>query len=121
MPTAFLANPSDQSVDLVWDPPKDDRVTGYEIRWKNAKDAGWQTEKIASANRWHIEKMKNDQVYLFQMKALAKGYESDWTSEEKCVPGPVKKVSLASSAKGASPITMLKVAYYALVHVLGTR
>ena len=120
-PTAFLANPSDQSVDLVWDPPKDDRVTSYEIRWKNAKDAGWQTEKIASANRWHIEKMKNDQVYLFQMKALAKGYESDWTPEEKCVPGPVKKVSLASSAKGASPITMLKVAYYALVHVLTTR
>jgi hypothetical protein len=120
-PTAFLANPSDQSVDLVWDPPRDERVTGYEIHWKLEKDPAWQTEKIGIANRRHLDKMKNDQVYVFQIKALAKGYESDWTAESKCAPGPVKKVSLVSSAKGASMKTMLKVAYYALVHVLSTR
>ena len=124
LPTAFLANPSDSSVDLVWDPPRDERVTGYEIRWQHAEraqDTKWQTEKIGNANRFHIPDLKNDQIYLFQMRALAQGRESDWTPQSPCSPGPVKKVSLLSAASGASPAAILKVVYYGIVHALTTR
>ncbi len=55
---------------------------------------------------------------MFQVRALARGQESEWTEEAKCVPGPVKTASLLSVASGVSPWTMLKLIYYGLVHGL---
>jgi hypothetical protein len=115
-PTAFLANPSDEAVDLVWDPPRDERVTGYEVRWRKAETGEWQTEKIAPANRWHLPNLENGRSYVFQIRALGQDRESEWTQETTCVPGPVKPASLLSAASSASPWTMLRLIYYGLVH-----
>jgi len=120
-PTAFLANPIDGAVGLVWDPPRDERVSGYEIRWKRQDDPEWQTEKIGPGHRCHIADLTNGQIYLFKMRALAQGRESDWTQEISCIPGPVKEVSIFSAASGISVKTILKVVYYGIVHAMTTR
>jgi hypothetical protein len=117
-PTAFLANPSDGAVDLVWDPPQDERVTGYEVRWRKAEAGQWQTERIAPAHRWHLPNLENGERYPFQIRALGQDMESEWTEEAECVPGPVKPASLLSAASGASPWTLLKLIYYGLLHGL---
>jgi hypothetical protein len=120
-PTALLANPEDGAADLVWDPPRDARVLGYEVRWRQAEAGEWQTAKIAPANRWHVANLENGKHYVFQLRALAQGRESAWTPEAQCLPGPVKAVSLVSAASGVSPWTMLKMIYYSLRHALTTR
>lgn len=120
-PTAFLANPSDQSVDLVWDPPRDERVIGYELRWKNIKDADWKTEKIGVGNRKRITDLTNNESYAFQMKAFSSGYESGWTPEAKCLVGPVKKAAITSSVGGVSAKAVLKIVGAIFEHLLGTR
>ncbi len=123
-PTAFLANPIDGAAGLVWDPPRDDRVTGYEIHWKQAEpvlETNWQVAKIGPGHRYQIPNLTNGQTYRFSMRALAQGRESDWTAEISCVPGPVKTVSLFSAAKGISAATVLKVVYAGIVHALATR
>ena len=119
-PTAFLASPSDAASDLVWDPPRDDRVTGYEVRFKEAKAADWQSQKIAPDHRHHVPDLKNGIPYRFQVRALASGRESPWTVEAACVPGPVKTVNMFSAAAGASPGLLLKVIYNILKGALTT-
>jgi hypothetical protein len=117
-PTAFLANPSDGAVDLVWDSPRDERVTGYEVRWRKAEAGQWQTERIAPATRWHLPDLENGERYMFQIRALGEGRQSEWTEEAECVPGPLKPASLLSAASGASPWTLLRLIYYGLLHGL---
>ena len=120
-PTAFLANPSDGAVDLVWDPPRDDRVTGYEVRWREG-EGGWLVRVVGLANRFEIPGLQNGVRYGFQMRALAEGRASAWTEEITCVPGPVSKpVSLFASLSGASLRTILKVVYCGLLHGWTTR
>jgi len=120
LPTAFLANPSDAAADLVWDEPQDERVTGYEVRWREKKAADWQSERISPTHRHHIGDLRNDATYAFQVRAWAPGRESEWTKEAECVPGPVKTVSMFSAASGASPGLILKTVYYILVDALTT-
>jgi hypothetical protein len=120
-PTAFLANPKDGAADLVWDPPRDERVIGYEVRWRRAEAREWQTARIAPANRWHLPNLENGKSYGFQVRALAQDRESEWTEEASCAPGPVKTVSLVAAASGVSPWTMLRMVYYSLRHALTTR
>jgi len=52
---------------------------------------------------------------------LASGRESAWTPEVRCVPWPVKAVSLVSAASGVSPWAMLRLVYYSLSHALTTK
>ena len=120
-PTAFLANAEDAAADLVWDPPRDERAVGYEVRWRQAEAGEWQTAKIAPANRWHVANLENGKRYVFQLRALAQGRESAWTPEARCLPRPVKVASLVSGASGVSPRTMLRLVYYSLRHALTTR
>ena len=121
-PTAFLANPSNKAVDLVWDPPRDDQVTRYKVRWRKAEAGEWRTQIIAPDNRFEVSNLENGVSYLFQMRALAEGCESEWTGQVKCVPGPVSKpVSLFSSVSGTSLTSLLKVIYYGLIHGWSTR
>jgi hypothetical protein len=117
-PTAFLANPEDRAADLVWDPPRDERVVGYEVRWRRAEDREWQAARIAPAHRWHVANLQNGKSYVFQFRALAQGRESAWPPEARCVPGPVKAVSLVSAASGVSPWTMLRMIYHNLRYAL---
>jgi hypothetical protein len=121
-PTALLASPSDGAVDLTWDPPRDDRVTGYELRWREAEGGVWRTRVIGPANRLHMPNLTNDTAYLFQIRALAEDRTSTWAPVARGIPGPVsERVSPFSSVSGASPLTLLKLIYYGLVHGLTTR
>jgi len=122
-PTAFLASPSDGVVHLVWDPPRDERITSYEVRWRphHRQDIPWQTQTIPSGHRAHITGLSNGVRYRFQVCALAAGRPSAWTPEAECCPGPVPTVPLFSAASGISLRTLLKIVYYGLVHGLTTR
>ncbi len=121
-PTALLASPSDGAVDLTWDPPRDERVSGYELRWREAEGGVWQTRIIGPGKRLHLPNLTNDTAYLFQMRATAEDRQSTWAPVVRGVPGPViQTVSPFSSVSGASPLTLLKLIYYGLVHGLTTR
>lgn len=121
-PTAFLANPSNAAADLVWDAPADDRVTGYEVRWRKMSEQPWQTQSIPLVKRWHIADLENGQRYLFQIRAKAQGCESAWTQEVHCVPGPERKRGSALTfMKGVSLRTLLRLAYDGLRHGWITR
>ncbi|KPL24999.1 MAG: hypothetical protein AMJ93_01170 [Anaerolineae bacterium SM23_84] len=76
--TALLANPSHQALDLVWNPPRDDRVTGFELRWRGVEADEWRSQIIPHDNRFQVSDLDNGARYVFQMRALAGGRESQW-------------------------------------------
>lgn len=120
--TVLLANPAHLALDLVWDPPRDDRVTGFELRWRRVEADEWRSQIIPHGNRFQVPDLENGARYVFQMRALAEGRESPWTDKVQGVPGPVHKaVSPFASLSGASIRTFLKVIYHGLVHGWTTR
>jgi hypothetical protein len=119
-PTAFLANPSDRAVDLVWDEPRDLRVAGYEVRYRGADSTQWTNITTQPGHRLHIPDLENDTEYIFQIKALAKNQESEFSALATCRPGPVKIAPMLAMAKHASPALILKYLYYAFYYMLTT-
>jgi hypothetical protein len=119
-PLAFLANPSDGAVDLVWDPPRDARLTGYEIRWRKQGEAQWQRQRIGRVDRRRIDGLANGEPCAFQMRALAGDQESSWTAETVVEVGPVEMVDVVSTARDAPLWLLLRTFWYGLVHVLTT-
>jgi hypothetical protein len=93
-PMAFLVNPSPNAVDLVWDAPRDERVTGYELGWKSAKDENWQTLKIAPLTRWHMDGLEDGKPLTFKIRSLRGEANSAWTDEQSCTPGAVTDSSV---------------------------
>jgi hypothetical protein len=93
-PLAFLANPSSNAVDLVWDAPRESVVTGYEIEWKSAVDTKWQLLKIDPLTRWHMDGLENGKPMQFRMRSLRRESASAWTSEQTCAPGAVTDSSI---------------------------
>jgi hypothetical protein len=120
-PTAFLANPTDGAISLVWDSPRDRRITGYEVRWKEQEEQEWQTDPCPLSTRWTMSKLVNGEVYCFQIRTLAGEKISDWTHPVTCVPGPVKDIMLSQTASSIPIRTFIKMAYYGLVHGIVTR
>jgi hypothetical protein len=95
-PLAFLVNPSSHAVDLVWDPPREGVVTGYEIGWKNTAETNWQVLKIAPLTRWQIDGLENGKPLIFRMRSLRGDAVSEWASEQSCTPGAVMDSSVLS-------------------------
>jgi len=121
-PTAFLANASDAAADLVWDPPADERIAGYELRWRRAGEEQWRARTIPAGHRVHIPGLENGAHYTFQLRAVGQGRESAWTEPVQCVPGPeLKRGSALTFLKGVSPPTLLRLVYYSLLHGWRTR
>ena len=120
-PTAFLANPTDGAVTLVWDAPRDGRITGYEVRWKTQDAQEWQTNRCPPGNRWTISNLVNGEVYSFQIRALAGDRTSTWTHPATCIPGPVKDIMISQTATSIPLWTLIRMAYYGLVHGIVTR
>jgi len=89
VPQAFLANPSHNQVDLVWEPPRDLPVTGYEVAWRESGGKEWQATAIQPANRWQIPDLEDGKEYLFKLRAVCGQRFSNWTGEQACVPGAV--------------------------------
>jgi hypothetical protein len=88
-PAAFLANPSHNQVDLVWDPPRDVPVTGYEIAWRSSSEVAWHTTAIQPANRWQVTGLEDGQETIFKLRAACGQCLSEWTGEQVCIPGAV--------------------------------
>jgi hypothetical protein len=93
-PLAFLANPSSNAVDLVWDAPREGMVTGYEIHWKYAADTKWRSLKIEPLTRWHMNGLENGKPMRFRMRSLRGDNFSAWTDEQSCTPGAVTDSSV---------------------------
>jgi hypothetical protein len=120
-PRAFLANPSDEAADLVWEPPRDVRVTGYEVRWRASRAGEWRHQEIPVGKRWQVAGLENGRRHLFQVRALAEGRHSDWTPEAEVVPGPVGGNPLLAMAAGMSPWTLVRLLGHSLAHVIRAR
>jgi hypothetical protein len=115
-PAGFLANPSDAAIELVWDLPRDERVSGFEIRWRNSHGEDWQHIELDRMKRWIISDLVNGHDYTFQLRALSPSSISHWTPLEIAKPGPVGMTSLASAARGVSTRTVVRLIYHSLAH-----
>jgi hypothetical protein len=93
-PTAFLANPSANSIDLVWDAPRDGHVTGYEIEWRYKSEVNWHSLIIDPLTRWHMDGLDNGKPMQFKIRSLHGDAHSAWTAEQTCAPGAVTDSSV---------------------------
>lgn len=126
-PDAFLANPTDGAVDLVWRPPRDPRLTGYEVRWRGASDRDWQGQQTwpadgeQAAGRRRVDGLCNGESYCFQVRAVAGDRSSVWTPEAEAVPGAVGAASLFSMMPATSPWSLVRMVGYSLASVVRAR
>jgi len=119
-PLAFLANPTDGAVDLVWDEPRDPRIAAYEIEWRESGEPDWKRRHTRPANRHRFDGLTNGSVYAFRLRALGGGTASDWTETLEVRVEPVERVELIGLA-GQAPIgLLLRTFWYGLVHVVTT-
>jgi hypothetical protein len=115
-PVGFLVNPSDSAMELVWDLTRDERVHGYEVRWRSTQTPDWEHILLDRIKRWIIPELQNGQTYTFQVRALTTTGTSDWTAAAIAHPGPVGITSIAEAARGISPWTVIRLVYYSLSH-----
>jgi hypothetical protein len=119
-PLAFLVNPTESAVDIVWDEPDDARIEGYEILWKHQDAPEWESFEIDRDRRHRLEGMTNERVYRFRMRSIGTGRTSDWTETLICTVGPVETAGILSMASDASLSNVLKTLFYINVHLLTT-
>ena len=117
-PAAFLANPSTGAVDLVWDAPRDTLVTGYEIAWKPLEAHDWQAKTIEPVNRFHLGGLMDGKAMVFKLRALSGARYSDWTSEQVCIPGPVRNMPVAPMLASVPPASLIRLILASLGAVL---
>ena len=115
-PTALLANPADNSIDLVWDYPRDVRIIGFEVRWKQADTAEWNVIKIEPAARFHIAGLANGTKYEFAIRSLSAKNAGDWSPEIVGIPHKVDIVDYKSQSKTIPFGLILKLAKGILKH-----
>jgi hypothetical protein len=121
VPASFLVNPTLGAVDVVWDEPPDPRVDGYEIQWRVAGSSNWENTAIKAARRYRIDRLQDGAAYDFRMRATGAGRASEWTAIAKSTVGPVGPPEMADEILDLGPRLWLKILYYSLVHVFGTR
>ena len=121
VPWAFLANPSDQAVVLVWEAQRDVRVTGFEVRWRAGAEREWQCQTIEADSHWQLSGLHNGQRYHFQLRSVGMHGSSDWTAEATVEPGPIQTASLLSMLPAVSPWILVRMIGCSLAHVLRVR
>ena len=117
-PTALLVNPSLDAVDLVWDAPRGELVTGYEIQWRAAIDADGQSICIGEYTRWHLDGLVNGQPMQFKIRSLRDKACSAWSPEQACTPGAVTDSSVTSMLGSVPRWTLLRVVAVSIWSVL---
>ena len=116
-PTAFLVNPSQGQVDLVWEPPRDVPLSGYEVAWRANGETEWQVEPIPPASRHTIPNLQDGKTYLFKLRAVCGSNYSAWTGETACTPGAVSGSGL-SGFSGLPWRSLLRLVTASLVSVV---
>lgn len=119
-PLAFLVNPTEGAVDVVWDEPDDARIDGYEIDWRGEGEGAWNSVKPGPTNRHRVDGLVNGRSYEFRMRSLGPGVESEWTETLSCEVAPVEPGGLLGSVSGVTPGIIFKTLYYSMVHLLTT-
>ncbi len=120
-PRAFLVNATGGAADLVWDPPEDPRVEGYEIEWRRLSGNGaagkpWKSARIGPARRHRLDGLADGDDYAFRVRAVSARKRSEWTPPLEANIGPVPMVPAASALENASWSLLLRTFYYGLVH-----
>lgn len=116
IPPALLANPADGGIDLVWDIPRDDRLTGFEVRWREATNEQWKSKIIGLEHRFRLDELENGKKYTFSVRSLSQEKASDWAPEVEGTPGPVGETKLTAGAHNVSITLILKLAIKLLHH-----
>jgi hypothetical protein len=95
LPAAVLANPSSHAVDLVWDAPGAELVTGYEIQWKTDASPEWHSVSLTPCTRWHLEGLEDGRTVTLKIRSLRGMQASAWSDKQACTPGAVTDSSVA--------------------------
>lgn len=119
-PQAFLVNPTEKAVDVVWDEPEDHRVEGHEISYKKEGADTWNTVEIGPARRHRISPLENGEDYVFRMRSVGMGKKSGYTETLECEVGPVETGGVLSAAEGVGLGLVNKMLYYSWVHLMTT-
>lgn len=117
VPTAFLASPSAQSVDLVWDVADDPRLTAVEINWKESSQGSWQSQ-LVSNGRARIDGLDDGVSYDFRLRSLGSNGPSEWSRIQSAVAGPVESLGITEGVRGLNLGLLLEISYYGLLHAL---
>ncbi len=118
VPAALIANPSTENADVVWEPIQDVRVSGFEVRWKDAGSSDEKSVKIRVDNRYQIENLVDGEKYFIRVRSLKGDSASLWSRTVTCVPGAVPVVSVLKALKGLSLATIWKFVSASIWHVL---
>jgi hypothetical protein len=129
-PRAFLANPSDGAVDLVWDESEDPRLDGYEVVWRRADpdsdvaSGAWSSVRIARARRHRVSGLPNGESRVFRIRALGRSTRgevtSPWTPDIGATANPIPPLAITSATEGAPLGLKLRTFYWGLVHLFTT-
>jgi hypothetical protein len=120
-PAAILANPSSHAVDLVWDPPRDELITGYEIQWKKAGETEWQLVITEPCTRWHLDGLEDSKPVILRIRSVRGKQTSAWSAEQSCTPGAVTDSSVTSML-GRIPLwTLARIVVLSLGSLLRAR
>ncbi len=120
-PSAFLVNPTDRAVHVVWDEPQDARVDGYEIEWRRADERTWQHVRSGRGRRQEIDQLHNGEQYEFRLRAVGAGeITSVWTPPLICTVGPVPAPPLTTELRDLSPWLIARLLFHSLGHALTT-
>ncbi len=121
VPDGLLANPAAGAVDLVWEPCPDVRLTGYEVRWREAGSPEWHSQPVPSGHRCQVASLRDGRRYCFRVRARAGDRSSAWTAEVKVVPGATGEVSISSMMPAVPPWLLVRLVARSLVAVLRAR
>ncbi len=106
-PGALLANPAESAIDLVWDAPRDERITGFEVRWKKSGSGAWNVFKTGATERTRIPNLENGNTYEFTVRSLSVGKTGEWAPQIEGIPGRVNVVDYSHETKKV-PLKLLR-------------
>jgi len=107
IPGALLANPAENAIALVWDAPRDVRITGFEVRWKSAGSDKWHNVQAGAAARANISGVEDGKTYVFSVRSLSGARTGDWTTEIEGIPGKVEGVDYSHESKNI-PLKLIR-------------
>jgi len=112
VPRGVLANPTDGGVMMVWDAPRDERITGYHVRYEAKGESGpvGFTMLQASGDRLQIDGLQNGKAYVFYVRAVSGDRKGGWSEGVEGVPGKVSDVDYGDAARDIPLKLILKLA-----------
>lgn len=115
-PGALLANPAEGAIDLVWDAPRDERITGFEVEWKSVESPNWQSVRVDLSARKKIPNLADGKKYFFRVKSKSNDRDGEWTQEAVGIPGAVSENSYGAEAGNIPLLLIVKLAKGIIKH-----